>query len=58
MTDFVRKELTKSSYDPDFGEWEFGKLSAMREIALTLEGGYQYYYMGAMNQSELLENYF
>jgi len=33
-------------YDPDFGEWEFGKLSAMREISLTLEGGYQYYYMG------------
>ena len=34
------------SYDPDFAEWEFGKLSAMREIALAIEGGYQYYYMG------------
>jgi arginine-tRNA-protein transferase len=35
-----------SSYDPDYEQWEFGKLSAMREIALALEGSYQYYYMG------------
>ncbi|KAA8644182.1 arginyltransferase [Aspergillus tanneri] len=33
-------------YDPDYEQWEFGKLSALREIALTSEGGYQYYYMG------------
>ncbi len=33
-------------YDPDFGQWEFGKLSALREIALTIQDGYQYYYMG------------
>ncbi|EAW14156.1 arginyltransferase [Aspergillus clavatus NRRL 1] len=33
-------------YDPDYEQWEFGKLSAMREIALALEGLYQYYYMG------------
>jgi hypothetical protein len=33
-------------YHSDFEKWSFGKLSAMREIALTLEGGYQYYYMG------------
>ncbi|PGH23533.1 hypothetical protein AJ80_02487 [Polytolypa hystricis UAMH7299] len=33
-------------YDPDYEQWEFGKLSAMREIAMTLEGGYQHYYMG------------
>jgi arginine-tRNA-protein transferase len=33
-------------YDPDYEQWEFGKLSAMREIALALEGSYQYYYMG------------
>ncbi|KAF7128588.1 hypothetical protein CNMCM5793_003376 [Aspergillus hiratsukae] len=33
-------------YDPDYEHWEFGKLSAMREIALALEGSYQYYYMG------------
>jgi len=26
--------------------WEFGKLSAMQEIALAVEGGYKYYYMG------------
>ncbi|KAL2001036.1 hypothetical protein VTN02DRAFT_2328 [Thermoascus thermophilus] len=33
-------------YDPEFSDWEFGKLSALREIAFTLEGAYQYYYMG------------
>lgn len=33
-------------YDPDYEQWELGKLSAMREIALALEGSYQYYYMG------------
>jgi arginyl-tRNA--protein-N-Asp/Glu arginylyltransferase len=34
------------SYDPEFGDWEFGKLSALREIALCIENDYQYYYMG------------
>lgn len=33
-------------YHSDFEKWSFGKLSAIREIVLTLEGGYQYYYMG------------
>lgn len=33
-------------YHSDFEKWHFGKLSAMRETALTLQGGYQYYYMG------------
>jgi arginine-tRNA-protein transferase len=33
-------------YHSDFAEWQFGKLSALREAALALEGGYQYYYMG------------
>lgn len=33
-------------YHSDFEKWSFGKLSAMREAALTLEGGYDYYYMG------------
>lgn len=33
-------------YDPDYEQWEFGKLSALREIALSIEGSYQYYYMG------------
>ncbi|KAL4870114.1 hypothetical protein BDV12DRAFT_184716 [Aspergillus spectabilis] len=33
-------------YDPDYEHWEFGKLSAMREIAFAIEGGYHYYYMG------------
>jgi arginine-tRNA-protein transferase len=35
-----------NSYDPDFEEWQLGKLSALREIALALEGQYRYYYMG------------
>lgn len=33
-------------YHSDFEKWAFGKLSAMRETALALEGGYRYYYMG------------
>lgn len=34
------------SYDPEYEQWEFGKLSAMREIAFCLENDYPYYYMG------------
>lgn len=33
-------------YDPDWQEWDWGKISALREIALAIEGGYDYYYMG------------
>ncbi|KAL8759182.1 MAG: hypothetical protein Q9199_000940 [Rusavskia elegans] len=33
-------------YHQDVKEWYFGKLSAVREIALAIEGGYKYYYMG------------
>ncbi|KAF2655918.1 hypothetical protein K491DRAFT_704316 [Lophiostoma macrostomum CBS 122681] len=33
-------------YHSDFEKWSFGKLSAMHETALALEGGYDYYYMG------------
>ncbi|KAJ5594882.1 Arginyl-tRNA--protein transferase 1 [Penicillium hispanicum] len=33
-------------YDPAYEQWEFGKLSAMREIAFSLENEYPYYYMG------------
>lgn len=33
-------------YDPDYHEWDWGKISAMHEIALTIEKGYEYYYMG------------
>ncbi|GAB7362506.1 hypothetical protein MBLNU230_g2826t2 [Neophaeotheca triangularis] len=33
-------------YHNDFEHWSFGKLSAMREATLALEGEYQYYYMG------------
>ncbi|KAL2219514.1 Arginyl-tRNA-protein transferase [Thermoascus aurantiacus ATCC 26904] len=33
-------------YDPDYSAFEFGKLSALREIAFALEEAYQYYYMG------------
>lgn len=33
-------------YHSDFEKWQFGKLSALREAALALDGGYRYYYMG------------
>ncbi|KAL8944249.1 MAG: hypothetical protein Q9216_000544 [Gyalolechia sp. 2 TL-2023] len=33
-------------YHHDVQDWSFGKLSALREIALTVEGRYDYYYMG------------
>ncbi|KAF2830211.1 arginine-tRNA-protein transferase 1 [Ophiobolus disseminans] len=33
-------------YHSDFEQWHFGKLSALREAALALEGNYEYYYMG------------
>ena len=34
-------------YHKDFKKWNWGKLSALREIALSLEGGYKFYYMGS-----------
>lgn len=33
-------------YHSEFEKWSFGKLSALREATLAIEGGYQYYYMG------------
>lgn len=36
----------ESRYHSDFIDWNFGKLSVMREINLAIEGGYRYYYMG------------
>jgi arginyl-tRNA---protein transferase len=33
-------------YHSDFDKWAFGKLSALREACLALEGHYDYYYMG------------
>ncbi|TKA83422.1 hypothetical protein B0A55_00364 [Friedmanniomyces simplex] len=33
-------------YHSDFEKWSFGKLSALREAALALEQGYEFYYMG------------
>lgn len=41
-----------SSYDPDYEHWEFGKLSAMREIALAMEEDYKFYYMGETDTIE------
>lgn len=38
--------LIKDSYDPEYEQWEFGKLSALREIALAKERQYNYYLMG------------
>ncbi|KAI9822786.1 MAG: Arginyl-tRNA--protein transferase 1 [Thelocarpon impressellum] len=34
------------SYRDNFKQWNFGKLGAMRETALSMEAGYKYYYMG------------
>ena len=34
------------AYHPDFARFSLGKVSALREAALALEGGYGYYYMG------------
>lgn len=33
-------------YHPDFEQYSFGKLSALREAALAVEDQYRYYYMG------------
>lgn len=33
-------------YNSDFEKFAFGKISALRETALALEAGYEYYYMG------------
>ena len=33
-------------YDPSYQEWDWGKIGALHEIALALEKGYEYYYMG------------
>ncbi|MCJ1246314.1 Arginyl-tRNA--protein transferase 1 [Trapelia coarctata] len=35
-----------SVYHDSVENWEFGKLSALQEITLAVEGGYNYYYMG------------
>jgi hypothetical protein len=45
----ARVTTDKRSYDPEFEQWEFGKLSAMREIAFAIEAQYQYYYMGMLD---------
>lgn len=41
----------ENSYHQDVEDWSFGKLSALREIQLAIEGGYQYYYMGQQASS-------
>lgn len=40
--------LISGSYDPEYEQWQFGKLSAMREIAFCIENDYPYYYMGKL----------
>ena len=37
----------EARYHEDFNEWDFGKLSAMREITLAIEENYRFYYMGS-----------
>lgn len=38
--------LQNFRYHENVNDWNFGKLSALREIAMAVEGGYRYYYMG------------
>lgn len=38
--------LQSFRYHENVNDWNFGKLSALREIAMAVEGGYRYYYMG------------
>ena len=33
-------------YNPDYAQWDWGKISALQEIALAIEGAYNHYYMG------------
>ena len=33
-------------YHESVSDWNFGKLSALREVALAIEGSYDWYYMG------------
>lgn len=35
-------------YTQDVNQWNFGKLGALREAAMALEGGYRFYYMGKL----------
>ena len=39
--------MGRGRYHESVSDWEFGKLSALHEIAYTLEGGYGHYYMGS-----------
>ncbi|KAK2746832.1 Arginyl-tRNA--protein transferase 1 [Myotisia sp. PD_48] len=38
--------FSQANYDPAYEKYEFGKSSAMRELALAIEMQYQYYHMG------------
>jgi arginine-tRNA-protein transferase len=37
-------------YHTDFTKYNMAKLGALEEIALALEGGYKYYYMGKFKE--------
>ncbi|KAG8531023.1 uncharacterized protein KY384_004380 [Bacidia gigantensis] len=41
----LEKKLITTRYHNNFASWDFGKLSALREIDLAREAGYSYYYM-------------
>ena len=50
------KLLTPCRYHEDFADWNFGKMSALREISLAEENGYDFYYMGwwfSLSSSEI-----
>ncbi len=35
-----------NSYNQEMAPWAFGKIGALREALLAMEGNYRYYYMG------------
>jgi arginyl-tRNA---protein transferase len=46
-------------YDPDIvGKFGMGKISALREVALCIEGGYKYYGLGTSTYERLMQGYF
>ena len=46
FTDTLDLSLMLCSYDPEYQQWDWGKISALQEIDMALQAGYGYYYMG------------
>ena len=43
--------LLDQRYRQDMTAWSFGKLGALREASMAIEGDYRYYYMGMIHRS-------